>query len=163
VDLKSKRVNIFIKKTTSWKFNLFLFFKLPMAFIARLRVKEISSNHAVVSVPFNFWNKNPFQSIYFAVLSMAGELSTGLLGLMHINKTNKKISMLVINMESKFYKKAITKINFICKNGQDISNAIDQSIQTGKGQVVIVNSKGYDMNGICVAEFNITWSFKEKK
>ena len=93
MDLESKRLNIFIKKMTSWKFFIFLFFKLPMAFIARLRVKKISVNDAVVSVPFSFWNKNPFQSIYFAVLSMAGELSTGILGLMHVYKTNKNLEI----------------------------------------------------------------------
>ena len=44
---------------------------LPMAFLAGLKVKKLSNSIAEVTVPFNFLNKNPFNSIYFAVLTMA--------------------------------------------------------------------------------------------
>ena len=94
---------------------------------------------------------------------MAAELSTGILALMHVNKKDKKISMLVIEMQSKFYKKATTKVKFICENGNEISNAIDKAINNDRAEVIITNSKGFDMNGVCVAEFSITWSFKAKK
>ena len=71
--------------------------------------------------------------------------------------------MLVIEMQSKFYKKATTKVKFICENGNEISNAIDKAINNDSAEVIITNSKGFDMNGVCVAEFSITWSFKAKK
>ncbi len=162
MDIESKRIKKFIKKVKGWKFLVFLFFKLPMAFIAGLRIKEISFEKAIVTTPFSFWNKNPFKSIYFAVLSMAAELSTGILALMHVDKKNTKISMLVVKMESKFYKKATTKIKFICENGNQISDVINKSLKSGEGEIIMTKSKGYDENGICVAEFNITWSFKAK-
>ena len=162
MDIESKRIKKFIKKVKGWKFIVFLFLKLPMAFIAGLRIQEVSFEKAIVTTPFSFWNKNPFKSIYFAVLAMAAELSTGILALMHVDKKNKKISMLVIGMESKFYKKATTKIKFICENGNEISDVINKALATREGEIVIANSKGYDENGICVAEFNITWSFKAK-
>ncbi len=162
MDIELKRVEKFIKKVKGWKFRVFLCLKLPMAFIAGLKIKELSFNKAIVTTPFSFWNKNPFKSIYFAVLAMGAELSTGILALMHVNKKNKKISMLVVGMESKFYKKATTKIKFICESGKEISDIINKTLKTGEGEVVVTNSKGYDENGICVAEFNITWSFKSK-
>ena len=162
MDIESKRIKKFIKKVKGWKFIGFLFLKLPMAFIAGLRIKDISFEQAIVTTPFSFWNKNPFKSIYFAVLSMAAELSTGILALMHVDKKNKKISMLVVGIESKFYNKATTKIKFICQNGNEISDVINKTLQSGKGEIVVANSKGYDEKGTCVAEFNITWSFKAK-
>ena len=162
MDIELKKVEKFIKKVKGWRFRVFLFLKLPMAFIAGLKIKELSFNKAIVTTPFSFWNKNPFKSIYFAVLGMGAELSTGILALMHVNKKNEKISMLVVGMESKFYKKATTKIKFICEDGSKISDIINKTLKTGKGEVIVVNSKGYDENGICVAEFNITWSFKSK-
>ena len=162
MDIESIRIKKFIKKIKGWRFLLFLFLKLPLAFIAGLRIKEITFEKAIVTVPFSFWNKNPFKSIYFAVLAMAAELSTGILALMHVDKKHTKISMLVVGMESKFYKKAITKIKFICENGKEISDTINKTLKTGEGEIIITNSKGYDENGICVAEFNITWSFKAK-
>ena len=163
MDVESLKTKKFIKKIKGWRFIIFLIFKLPLAFIAGLRVKKISFEESIVTAPFSFWNKNPFKSIYFAVLSMAAELSTGILALMHVNKKDKKISMLVIEMQSKFYKKATTKVKFICENGNEISNAIDKAINNDRAEVIITNSKGFDMNGVCVAEFSITWPFKAKK
>ena len=93
---------------------------------------------------------------------MAGELSSGILALMHIYKTEKRISMLVVKIESHFYKKATDKIKFICKDGDKISSAVKDTLETGEGKVVITNSKGYNKEGICVAEFNVHWSFKAK-
>jgi len=162
MDIESKRIKNFIKNIKGWKFLLFLFLKLPLAFIAGLRIKEMTFEKAMVTAPFSFWTKNPFKSIYFAVLAMAAELSTGLLALMHVDKKNTKISMLVVGMESKFYKKATSKVKFICKNGNEISDVINKTLKSGNGEIVVANSKGYDVNGICVAEFNITWSFKAK-
>ena len=86
MSLEKQRINKYINKVKGWKFRFFLLLNLPLAFIARLKIKDISEKQATVTVPFSFWNKNPFNSIYFAVLSMAGELSTGMLGLMHIYK-----------------------------------------------------------------------------
>ena len=117
MDIESKRIKVFINKIKSWKFPFFLISKLPLAYFAGLKIKEIDSQKSIVTAPHNFLNKNPFKSIYFAVLSMAAELSTGILALMHVNKKDKKISMLVIEMQSKFYKKATTKVKFICENG----------------------------------------------
>ena len=159
---EKKRIKKYISQVTSWKFKFFLLFKLPLGFIARLKIKEISESEAIATVPFSFCNKNPFNSIYFAVLAMAGELSTGVLGLMHIYKKEKKISMLVVKMESIFYKKATTKIKFVCRDGDKISNAIQESLETGQARIIITNSKGYNQEGVCVAEFNVHWSFKAK-
>tara|TARA_B100000900_G_scaffold188083_1_gene159353 strand:+ start:967 stop:1467 length:501 start_codon:yes stop_codon:yes gene_type:complete len=163
VDIESKRQNKFIKKVTSWKFLFFLLYYLPMALLAGLKIKKLSNDIAEVTVPFKFLNKNPFNSIYFAVLTMAAELSTGILSLMHINKKNKKISMLVVKIDCNFYKKATSKVRFVCSNGDEISQIIDKCIKSKNGEIIKVNSKGFDSNGICVAEFNFTWSFKLKK
>ena len=163
MNLEKQRINKYINKVKGWRFRFFLLLKLPLAFIARLKIKNISEKQATVTVPFSFWNKNPFNSIYFAVLSMAGELSTGILGLMHIYKKEQKISMLVVKMESFFYKKATTRIKFICKDGNQINDAINETLKTGEGVVVVTNSKGYNKQGVCVAEFNVHWSFKVKK
>ena len=162
MDIESIRIKKFIKKIKGWQFLVFLFLKLPLAFIAGLRIKELTFKKATVTAPFSFWNKNPFKSIYFAVLAMAAELSTGILALMHVDKKKKNISMLVVGMESKFYKKSTSKVKFICNNGNDISDVINKTLKSGNGEIVVANSKGYDKNGVCVAEFNITWSFKVK-
>ena len=71
------------------KFNTFLFFKLPSAFICGVRVKAINEKHCVVSVKHRWINQNPFNSMYFAVQAMAAELSTGALVIKAIRESKK--------------------------------------------------------------------------
>jgi hypothetical protein len=144
------------------KLRLFMLSKLPMAFLAGLRVQTITEEQAVVVIPYKYLNKNPFNSIYFASLSMAAELSTGLLCMAQTYKSAPSVSMLVVHMEGDFTKKAIGKISFICEDGQRIKAAADQTKATGEGVTVIATSTGVDEADDKVAEFRFTWSLKAK-
>jgi hypothetical protein len=146
-----------------FKYKLFLLSKLPMAFMAGLKVIELNESKAVVSVKHKWLNQYPFGSLYFAALSMAGEMSTGLLGFGQISKRKPGISMLVVKLEAEFYKKAIGKIVFTCNDGNSIKNTIDDAIATGEGQTIQCISTGTNEMNEIVAVFKITWSFKAKK
>ncbi len=82
--------------TNKWLFRLYLLNKLPLAFFAGLSVDELNEKRCVVHLPFKWVTKNPFHSIYFAVQALAGEMSTGALGMLAINNSNYKVSMLVV-------------------------------------------------------------------
>ena len=99
-----------VNQFTSWRFIFFLIWKLPMGFISGIRVKSLDDKQCEVTVPFNFLNKNPFKSMYFAVQAMAAELSTG--ALVFVHRSNKNTSIIVTNFESIYHKKAVTKIRF---------------------------------------------------
>ena len=144
-------------------FKLFLFLKLPMAFLAGLRLKELSDSHAVVKMKYNYLNKNPFGSIYFACLSMAGELASGILVASFAYKINPKLSMLVVGVKINFSKKAVGTILFKCSQGKEILVAIQKSIVTGEGQTIDALTVAKNEEGDVVAEFLIKWSFKVKK
>ena len=144
------------------KFNQFLFFKLPSAFWCGVRVKEIDNKQCLVSVKHRWINQNPFNSMYFAVQAMAAELSTGALVIAQIKNSGKKISMLVANNKSNFSKKATGKINFVCKDGALISEAIKKTIATGEGQTFWMKSVGTNEQGIQVSEMDFEWSVKLK-
>ena len=144
------------------KFNQFLFFKLPSAFWCGVRVKEIDNKQCLVSVKHRWINQNPFNSMYFAVQAMAAELSTGALVIAQIKNSGKKISMLVANNKSNFSKKATGKINFVCKDGALISEAIKKTIATGEGQTFWMKSIGTNEQGIQVSEMDFEWSVKLK-
>lgn len=94
------------------KTNLFLMLKLPSAFICGVRLRTIDSQKAVVTVTHRWINQNPFNSMYFAVQSMASELSTGSLIIKKINESKVPINMLVTNHLGTFTKKSNRK-NFI--------------------------------------------------
>ena len=143
-------------------FRVFLFSKLPSAFFAGVRVKEIDEKKCVVTVPYKWFSQNPFRSTYFACLSMAAEMSTGSLSMTHIYKRKPPISMLVVKVESEYFKKAVGKTLFTCEDGEMISNAIEESISTREARTVRARSTGKNKDGELIAEFYITWSFKAK-
>lgn len=154
----------FIKKMKNpFVQQFFLLTKLPAAYFSGVRIKELSSDAAVVTVPFSWFSKNPFRSIYFACLAMAAELSSGILALLYTYHSQPPVSMLVVHMRCDFFKKATGIIQFICADGDKIRAAVAETIQTGEGVTVITESKGYNSDLDLVATFNITWSFKVKK
>ncbi len=145
------------------KFRLYLFTNLPSAFYSGLRIVEADADHCIVTVPYKRFTRNPFRSTYFACLSMAAEMSTGLLAMAPIYKSDPKVSMLVVGMETSFTKKATGLTSFICSDGAAIRKTIANARATGEAQTVKVRSTGTSSNGDMVAEFFLTWSFKVKK
>jgi hypothetical protein len=144
------------------KFRMFLFWKLPAAFFSGVRIKEIDETRTIVSVPYKWLTQNPFSSTYFASLAMAAELSTGVLGMMHVYKRMPAVSMLITNMEATYFKKSTGKTFFICEQGKQIRDIVEQSIITGQPHSIIVKSTGTNKNGELIATFLFTWSFKVK-
>ena len=144
------------------KFRMFLFFKLPAAFFSGVRIKDIDEGKCVVSIPYKWFSQNPFKSTYFACLAMAAEMTTGSLGMMHVNKRNPAVSMLVVKLEAVYFKKAVGQSIFTCQDGEQLKATIEKAIATGEGQSFTATSVGVNEQGEKVAEFYITWSFKER-
>ncbi len=144
------------------KYRLFLLSKLPLAFITGLRIRSLQEDHAAIGIRFKWINQNPFRSIYFAALSMAAELSTGILAFAQLYQRKPGVSMLVVKMEGEFYKKAVGQIVFTCTDGLAIANAIEQTIATGEGITIHCTSIGKNEAGEDVAKFVFVWSFKRK-
>lgn len=144
------------------KFRMFLFTKLPAAYFAGVRVREIDEKRCVVTVPYKWLSQNPFRSTYFACLSMAAEMSTGSLAMAHLYKISPPVSMLVIKVESEYFKKATGRTSFVCEDGVLFEKAIEETIATGEARTVKAKSIGTNKEGEVVAEFFITWSFKAK-
>ncbi len=144
------------------RFRFFLFLKLPAAFLAGVRLKFVSPDRAEATVRFQYWTKNPFRSTYFACLGMAAEMSTGILAMAHLYKRKPAISMLVTRIESDFYKKAVGITTFTCDQGHALRQAIDKTAATGEAVELVVTSIGRNEEGLEIARFQITWSFKRK-
>lgn len=150
-------------KINPTKLNTYLFAKLPSAYWSGVRVFAIDNEACLVRVRHKWFNQNPFKSMYFAIQTMAGELSTGALVMLHIQKTGKKISMLVVSNNATYTKKATGKITFTCTDGLKVVNAIEQAILTGEGQKFWMQSVGIDEVGEQVSEMNFEWTIKVKK
>lgn len=149
-------------KITPKKINNFMLFKLPLAYFGGVRVASINNNSAVVNITHKWLNQNPFKSMFWAAQGMAAEMTTGVLVMKGIEKSNKKVSMLVINQNGSFTKKATGLIRFECHDGDLVDSAIEESSNTGEGKVITMKSEGFNSDGISVCTFQFEWSLKVK-
>lgn len=147
---------------TPKKINSFNFFKLPSVWWCGIRVKRLDDTTCEASVKHKWINQNPFRSMFWAVQGMAAELTTGALMMRQIRESGKRISMLVLNNNASFTKKATGRITFSCEQGNQVTEAIQKTIETGEGQTVWMKSVGMNEEGIVVSTFNFEWTVKVK-
>ena len=146
-----------------FKYNFLLFKDLPSAWLCGVRVKDLNDKKCVISVRHNWFNSNPFKSLYWAVQGMASELATGLAIIDFANKNKLKISMLVISNESKFLKKAKGLIRFECDQVNTLKKTLSSLSKNKTTDKIKLKSTGYDESGDVVSEFIYEWSFKLKE
>ena len=146
-----------------FQLHLFLFLKIPISWIAGVRLKEMNNEICITKVKFGWLNQNPFNSMFWAVQGMAAEFSTGFLCAEKIRKSGKKISMLVVHNQAEFTKKAVGIVTFSCLQGKELDAVLQKAIETGEGQTLTLFSEGKDQKGDVVSKFAFTWSFKVKK
>ena len=143
-------------------FNVYTFFKLPSAWWSGVRVTKLDDFHAEVAVKHRWINQNPFGSMFWAVQGMAAELSTAIFVMRAIKKTGLPISMLVLNNNATFKKKARGLIKFHCNQGMEVSQVIQNVISGGKAKKITLKSVGKDMSGDVVSAFEFEWTIKRK-
>ena len=149
-------------KFTPFKVDFFNLIKLPLAYLGGVRVRSITDKEVVVSIKHRWMNQNPFNSMFWAAQGMAAEMPTGILVMKAIDNSKRKVSMLVTHQEADFFKKATGKILFTCSGGNEIRDAIQKSIETGDGQVVVLTSEGKNEDGVVVSRFRFDWSLRVK-
>ena len=145
-----------------FQLHLFLFLKIPISWIAGVRLKEMNDEICITKVKFGWLNQNPFNSMFWAVQGMAAGFSTGFLCAEKIRKSGKKISMLVVHNQAEFTKKAVGRVTFSCHQGKELDAVLQKAIETGEGQTLTMFSEGKDEKGDVVSKFAFTWSFKVK-
>lgn len=151
----------FRKRCLSPFFSLFLFIRLPLAYFAGIKVKSFDNKEVRTTVKLNWLTKNPFKSLYFVVLQMAAELSTGLHLFQYLNKETQ-FSMLLVSVHSNFTKKAIGKIEFVCREGIAAQEMIRKVRESNEGETCIFEVTAYNSLQQEVATFEFEWSCKKR-
>jgi hypothetical protein len=138
--------------------------KLPLAAMAGLKIQRLDGNVCEVSVPYAWRTQNPFKSIYFAALAMAGELSCASLALMAARGAGKSspVSVLPVGLEGRFEKKATEITTFTCSDGPALFAGVNEALRTGEGVTVETETAGRMRDGTLAARFTFTWSFKKR-
>jgi hypothetical protein len=148
---------------TPWKLKVYFLLNLPSAWFWGIRLKALTPLHAVSEVPYGWFTKNPFQSIYFATQAGAGEFPSGVLAKLATQATPVPVSMLVRNVQIEFVKKATAATTFTCSDGQLLQDTVRRAVETGEGQACTITVTGTQNNNEVVSIMKITWSFKAKQ
>ena len=163
MELTQKQLLLLNQINSTLLFKAVSIAKLPLAIITGLKIDKCKVDECVTSVRLKYLNKNPFGSTYFAVLSMAAELSTGTLALTAVEGMNPSVALILTNMKADFIKKAIGRTTFTCTDGEKLFRAVNHAVVTKKPQVQTVSTSGCDLTGEIVAQFEFTWSFKQRQ
>jgi hypothetical protein len=145
------------------KMRAFMLAKLPLALVAGLRIRSLTTQRCEVSVPYRWRTTNPFRSTYFAAQSMAAEMSTGALGLMAAEAAPAPVATLIVGMTASFEKKATDTATFTCEQGDRLFAAVQRTLETGEPATAEVETVGRMPDGTVVARFTFTWSFKKRQ
>ncbi len=145
-----------------WKLRLYFLKNLPSALWWGLRLKSASPERTEVTIPYSWRTRNPFQSIYFAALAGAGELSTGILATL-ARMSGGDVSMLVLEQRAEFVKKASSTITFTCEDGQKVFETVKAAVSTRQPQTLTMLGTGRNAEGEVIARVYITWTFKLRR
>ncbi len=162
ITLTKKQEEFRQKMLNPFLFWLYTFGNVPAGWIAGMRLKELTPEKGVTTVPFKWLNKNPFKSIYFAVQSMAAELSTASIALLAINDRSPSVATIIVDLKAEFPKRAIGRTTFLCEDGEKIFQAVEKAIETGEPQTITAKTTGTLADGTIVSVFYFTWSFKQR-
>lgn len=147
---------------TPLRFKLLIFFQVPLNFLVGMRIKEINMKTCRVSVPFKWLNKNPFKSIFWAVLGMAAEMSCGALVVMYTHRLKPSVSIIIGHCSAEFVSKATSLTTFVCNDGERIAETVKMAMETKEPQEVLCQSTGYSGQGEEVARFSFIWKMKAR-
>jgi hypothetical protein len=153
--------------TNPFLMRLYMLKSLPLGFMAGLRVDRFDGDVCAVSVPYGWRTTNPFRSTYFAAQSMAAELSTGAMAMYAVAQHAVpngpgEIAMLIVDLQATFGKKATDRATFVCEQGAVLRQAVARTVASGEAATATVETVGRMANGVEVARFSFTWSFKRR-
>src|SRR5688572_32009449 len=111
------------KLMVPWKLRFWMMRHLPMGLASGMYIESLTEEECRVILKDRFWIHNPFGSVFWAVMSMAAELSTGSLVYAWCSDTNVKF--ILTGVEGKFTKKVRGRSFYICQSGQEVKQKLE--------------------------------------
>ena len=142
-----------------WKFRLWMLRKLTMGLLTGMIIVELNEEGCRVMLKDRWWIRNPFRSVYWAVMSMAGEMSTG--ALLYAYASDTKVQFILVEMRAKFLKKLRGKSFYFCPAGKVIQEQLTDLLNTSEARMVILPAIALDRSGTTVAEFEFYWQLRK--
>lgn len=133
--------------------------RLPMGLLSGMVIESLNENGCTVVLKDRPWIRNPFGSVFWAVMGMAAEMSTGVIIYAYLSGTNTKY--ILIGVECTFLKKLRGKSFYFCPSGKDVLRNLQTLENPGDTCTVQLPVTAHDQAGQTVAEFKFNWQFKK--
>ncbi|HZV71329.1 MAG TPA: DUF4442 domain-containing protein [Saprospiraceae bacterium] len=150
--------NIARQLTNPWKMRLWMLRRLPMGMISGMKIESLDENGCKVVLEDRFWIRNPFGSVFWAVMGMAAELSTGALIHAYVSGTN--IKYILTGVKGEFLKKVRGKSFYFCHSGQEVERKLRTLNSPGETFTISLPVTAHDQAGQMVASFEFYWQLK---
>ena len=121
------------------KLRAFSILKIPLLFLVRPQVIEITKDRCEVMIPLNYLTRNHVKVMYFGVLAMGADLAGGAFVLNAIKHSGKKVGFIFKDFTADFLKRAEADVHFICEEGEKVSQVVSETIKTKKRANTTVN------------------------
>ena len=154
----------------SQKFKMTMFIryfgwsKVPMIFYCRPSVIDMSSESVTIKIPFLRRNQNHLGSMYLGALSVGADITSAALSLSIIKRSKKNILPVFKDFNADFYKRAEGDVHFVCNQGKDIKNMINEVVEKKNRVNKKIDVLAYVPSKFgkeAVAKFSLTLSLKE--
>ena len=149
--------------SATWKVKSFGLFKIPLIFIVNPKVILLTDKECKIKIPLSRITKNHANCMYFGALAIGADLAGGLLAMQAFK--NKPIHFLFKDVKGDFLKRCESDAIFYCSDGESISKAVDQAIQTKERVNIPMNIKVFVPDKLgeeTCALFTLTLSIKYK-
>lgn len=141
-------------------------FKILLIGLLRPRVVSLDTEKVVVRVPLNRITKNHFKSMYFGALSIGADLAGGFMAFYFARITDTPVSLVFSHVNGSFHRRPDRAVLFVCENGQQILDMLDEAVTSGERITRPVTVRAYledrEPGADPVATFELGLSLKKR-
>ncbi len=134
---------------------------LPMGWLTGMYISTLSGDGCQVVLKDRWWIHNPFGSVFWAVMSMAAELSAG--ALVYVYASTSGFQFILVEMEAKFEKKAVGSSVYNCMAGPDEFQMLDSLVQPGDQCIISMPVIAFNKAGDEIASYTFHWQIRKPR
>jgi acyl-coenzyme A thioesterase PaaI-like protein len=152
------------KFNTTWIIRYFGITKVPLIWYCRPKVIEHTDERLEIKIPLRRRTKNHLGSMYFGVLAVGADVTSGFLAMDPIMKSGRKIALLFKDFKADFLKRPEGDVHFYCADGLAVRELVETAIKTGErhNYTLTIEATVPSISQDVVARFELTLTLKDK-
>lgn len=138
-------------------------FRILMIGFVRPRIIELTEERCALRIPLNILTRNHFKSMYMGALTIGAELAAGFMAFYFGRIAGVNAAPIFKSMQSEFFRRPDDNVIFLCRQGAEIIDMLDECSSTGERITRSIQVDAYaekDQERGPVASFTLELSMK---